>query len=84
MVIFATRNKQITKFAFLHLKYLYMNNLLLSADERIILMDALCLRRQFVSKLLADENFDDEPLVFENYRFELRTINSILSKLGYF
>lgn len=61
-----------------------MKNLSLSVDERITLIDALCLRRQFVSKLLATENFDDEPLIFENYCFELRTINSILSKLGYF
>ena len=84
VIIFAARNKQTTKFAFLHLKYLDMKNLLLSADERIVLMDALCLRRQFVSKLLATENFDNEPLVFENYRFELRTINSILSKMDFF
>lgn len=82
--IFAARNKQTTKFAFLHLKCLDMKNLLLSVDESLVLLDTLCLRRDFVSKLIATYDSNDDGKILDNYRQELRIINAVLSKLGYF
>lgn len=61
-----------------------MKALLLSTDERLVLFDTLCLRRDFVTKLLSDYDFEDEPIVLENYCKELRVINSILTKMGFF
>lgn len=61
-----------------------MKELLLSVDERLVLLDTLCLRRDFVSKLIATYDFEDDIKILENYRKELITINSVLSKLGYF
>lgn len=61
-----------------------MKNLLLSVDERLVLLDTLCLRRDFVQKLISTYNYDDNPKVLDNYRKELVSINSILTKLGYF
>lgn len=61
-----------------------MKNLLLSVDERLVLLDTLCLRRDFVQKLISTYDYDDNPKVLDNYRKELVSINSILTKLGYF
>lgn len=61
-----------------------MKELPLSVDERLVLLDTLCLRRDFVSKLIANYGFEDNIKVLENYRKELVIINSVLSKLGYF
>lgn len=61
-----------------------MKELLLSVDERLVLLDTLCLRRDFVLKLIASYGFEDDIKILENYRKELNTINSVLSKLGYF
>lgn len=61
-----------------------MKELLLSVDERLVLLDTLCLRRDFVSKLISTYDVNDDIKILENYRVELNTINSILSKLGYF
>lgn len=61
-----------------------MKALLLSTDERLVLFDTLCLRRDFVTKLLSNYDFEDEPIVLENYCKELRVINSILTKMGFF
>ena len=61
-----------------------MKKLFLSVDERLVLLDTLCLRRDFVQKLITTYDYDDNPKVFDNYRKELGTINSILLKLGYF
>lgn len=60
-----------------------MQEVLLSVEERLVLLDTLCLRRDFVSKLIADYGFDDDVKILENYRKELITINSVLSKLGF-
>ena len=61
-----------------------MKNLLLSVDERLVLFDTLCLRRDFVQKLISTYDYKDNPKVFDNYQKELVSINSILTKLGYF
>lgn len=61
-----------------------MKKLLLSVDERLVLLDTLCLRRDFVQKLISTYDYDDNPKVLDNYRKELVSINSILTKLGYF
>ena len=61
-----------------------MKKLLLSVDERLVLLDTLCLRRDFVQKLISTYDYSDNPKVLDNYRKELVSINSILTKLGYF
>lgn len=61
-----------------------MKKLLLSVDERLVLLDTLCLRRDFVQKLISTYDYNDNPKVLDNYRKELGSINSILIKLGYF
>lgn len=61
-----------------------MKNLLLSVDERLVLLDTLYLRRDFVQKLISTYDYNDNPKVLDNYRKELVSINSILTKLGYF
>lgn len=61
-----------------------MKELRLTTKEHLILLDTLCLRRDFVIKLLAAYGLDDDPKIFENYRKELNSINSILDKMGYF
>ena len=61
-----------------------MKKLLLSVDERLVLLDTLCLRRDFVQKLIYTYDYNDNPKVLDNYRKELVSINSILTKLGYF
>lgn len=61
-----------------------MKNLSLSVDERLVLLDTLCLRRDFVHKLISTYDYKDNPKVLDNYRKELDSLNSILTKLGYF
>lgn len=61
-----------------------LKELLLSVDECLVLLDTLCLRRDFVSKLIATYDSGDDIKILENYRKELDNINSVLSKLGYF
>ena len=61
-----------------------MKKLLLSVDERLVLLDTLCLRRDFVQKLISTYDYNDNPKVLDNYRKELVSINSILTKLVYF
>lgn len=61
-----------------------MKNLSLSVDEHLVLLDTLCLRRDFVQKLISTYDYKDSPKVLDNYRKELDSLNSILTKLGYF
>lgn len=61
-----------------------MKKLLFSVDERLVLLDTLCLRRDFVQKLISTYDYNDNPKVLDNYQKELVSINSILTKLGYF
>lgn len=61
-----------------------MKNLSLSVDEHLVLLDTLCLRRDFVQKLISTYDYKDNPKVFDNYRKELDSLNCILTKLGYF
>ncbi len=61
-----------------------MDKICFSVKERMTLLEVLCGRRDFVGKLISDLDLRNEDKLLKLYRDDLESINSILSKLGYF